>query len=208
VSRSIRIEITRVTRSRSEPPVFGIETPHGSGSLGGVESIVSNRKFRLKIAEITNKIPRKFKDDDWDPFAQALLQVAEIEDLGVETTVAGRAETLVSLYLSQKKPLGIHELSEAGVQLLPVRLDPFVDEDGATRVFTSGLRTWIAEHQHDPMTNQQIGSLLASIGALSETKHYRVNGRHTTRSLWRLPIHTSPEQPEGETAPDTGGIGK
>lgn len=208
VSKSIRCEITRVTRSRSEPPVFGIETPHGRGSLGGVEAIVSNRKFRLKVAEIANLIPRKLKDEEWEPIAQALLQVAELEDLGVETTVAGRAETLVSLYLSHKKPLGLSEMSEAASSLLPIRLDPYVGDDGLVRLFTSGLRSWIAEHQHDPMTNQEIGSLLASIEAIPETQHYRVNGRRTTRSLWRLPIHTRNSDSEGNAALDAATLAK
>jgi hypothetical protein len=61
LSKAIGIEITRITRSPSDPPVFGIETPYGGGSLGGVEAIVNNRKFRVKIAEMTNRIPRSFK---------------------------------------------------------------------------------------------------------------------------------------------------
>lgn len=196
ISRGIRIDITKITRSRSEPPVFGLVTPHGSGSLGGVESIVSNRKFRLKVAEITNRIPRKMKDDEWEPIAQGLLQVAELEDLGVETTVAGRAETLLSLYLSHKKPLSLDEMSDASRTLLPIRLDPYVADDGCVRLFTSGFRAWIAEHQHDPMSNQQVGSLLAAIEAIPETEHFRVNGRRTTRSIWKVP-HAVPEAEPG-----------
>jgi hypothetical protein len=195
VSKSIRIEITRVTRSKSDPPSFGVETPFGSGSLGGVEAIVSNRKFRLKMAELTNRIPRKLKDDDWEPIAQALLQVAEIEDLGVEATLAGRAETLVSLYLGNQPKQAVAEMSDKTVGLLPVRLEPFIGDDGATRIFASGFRQWLAEHQHDAMNGNQVAELLAAIGATPETHHYKVDGRRTTRSLWKL------ARPGEESAP-------
>jgi hypothetical protein len=186
LSKAIGIEFTRITRSPSDPPVFGIETPYGGGSLGGVDAVINNRKFRVKIAEMTNRIPRSFKQENWDPLAQGLLNVAEIEDLGVETTLAGRAETLVSLYLGNHGRQRVAEMSEKARDILPIRLEPFIGEDGHTRIFASGFRTWLAEHQHDPMSGNQVAELLAAIGATPETHHYKVDGRRTTRSLWRL----------------------
>jgi hypothetical protein len=99
--------------------VFGIETPRGNGSLGGIESIISNRKFRLKVAELTNVIPRKFKDEQWDTMAQGILELAELEELGVESTLAGRAETLVSLYLGSSRPQRSDKMDERNGRLLP-----------------------------------------------------------------------------------------
>lgn len=187
ICKAVRVELTRVTRSRSEPPVFGIETPHGNGQLGNVESIVSNRKFRLKVAEITNRIPRKLKDDEWEPLAQALLQVAEIEDLGVETTLAGKAETLVSVYLGNHSRQLWTEMSEKAFGVLPIRQEPFVDERGATCIFLSGFKTWLAEHQHEQMTRTEISTMLRAWGANVASMHFLVNGKRTTRSVWRLP---------------------
>jgi hypothetical protein len=195
LSAAVNIEITRVTRSRSEPPVFGIETPRGGGSLGSVEAIVSNRKFRLKVAELTNLIPRSFKAEQWDPIAQGLLEVAEVADLGVETTLAGRAETLVSLYLGNHSHPSVSDLSEKARAVMPIRLEPFVGADGYTRIFASGFRVWLAEHQHEPMTGNQIAELLSAIGAVPETHHFKVDGRRTTRSLWKL------ARPGEESAP-------
>lgn len=197
LSKAIGIEITRITRSPSDPPVFGIVTARGGGSLGGVEAIVSNRKFRLKVAELTNQIPRKFKEDFWDPLAQSLLGLADVEDLGVESTLAGRAETLVSLYLGNHTHLAVSEMSDKTRDLLPIRMDPFVGADGALRVYASGFKKWLAEYQHDPMTGNQVAELFLAIGATPETHHCKVDGRRTTRSLWKLPHQ------EGKSAPDT-----
>lgn len=187
ISKAIGVEISRVTRSRSEPPVFGIETPFGNGSLGGIESIVNNRRFRMKVAEITNHISKKFKDDQWDTLAQGLLELAELEELGVETTLAGRAETLVSLYLGTSPPQEIAKLEERNQELLGINLSPFIGTDGRTRIFSTGFKVWLAEVHRESLSAQEIGTMLRAIGATSETRNFRIPGRRTTRSLWALP---------------------
>jgi hypothetical protein len=187
LSAAIGIEITKVTRSRSEPPVFGIVTPRGGGSLGGIEAVISNRKFRLKIAELTNLIPRKFKDDSWDSIAQGLLELAELEDLGVESTLEGRAETLVSLYLGSATAQDLASMDERTKTVLPVSMTPFVGKDGRTRIFATGFKTWMAEVHRESLSSQEIGTMLRTIGSEPETAHYRVQGRRTTRAIWVLP---------------------
>lgn len=186
ISRAIGVEITRITRSRSEPPVFGIETPKGNGSLGGIEAIISNRKFRLKVAELTNVIPRKFKDEQWDTMAQGLLELAELEELGVESTLAGRAETLVSLYLGSAPPQHSDRMEEKSRELLGINLQPFVGTDGRTRIFSTGFKVWLAEVHRESLSAQEIGTMMRSIGATPETQNFRIPGRRTTRSLWVL----------------------
>jgi hypothetical protein len=187
LSKAIGIEITRVTRSRSEPPVFGIETPRGGGSLGSISAVISNRKFREKVAELTNVIPRSFKSEQWDTIAQGLLELAELEELGVETTLVGQAETLVSVYLGNHALPVFADMQEKTREVMAIRMEPFMGDDGATRIFASGLRVWLSEHQHEPMTRTEIGTMLRAWGATSETMHFRINGQRTSRSLWRLP---------------------
>lgn len=187
LSKAIKLEITRVTRSPSEPPVFGIETPYGSGSLGLIKIIANNQAFRNRVGEITNRFPKRLKNEQWDPLAQALLQVAEPEDLGVETTLAGKAETLVSVYLGNHSRQVWSEMSEKTLGVLPIRQEPFVYEDGSTRIFLSGFRTWLAEHQHEQMTRTEIGTMLRAWGATSDTMHFRIDGKRTSRSVWILP---------------------
>ena len=187
ISRSLGVEITTVTRSRSDPPTFGIRTPHGDGDIGGIESIISNRRFRLKVAEITNRLAKKFKDENWESIAQALLQVAELEELGVETTTAGRAETLVSLYLGSSPPQAIEQMDERSRLVLPVSLMPFIGPDGRTRIFSAGFKRWLGEVQREDLSAVEIGTLLRSIGCKNETQNFNLPGRRTTRSVWVLP---------------------
>lgn len=187
ISRSLGIEILRVTRSPSEPPVYGIETPYGSGSLGTIKVLANNQAFRNRVAEITNRFPRRLKNGQWDPIAQGLLQVAEPEELGVETTLAGKAETLVSLYLGNHARQVWADMSEKARAVLPIRLEPFVNEQGVPCVFLSGFKAWLAEHQHEQMTRTEIGTMLRAWGATTDTLHFRLDGRRTTRTVWRLP---------------------
>lgn len=187
LSAGIGIEITRFTRSRSEPPVFGIETPKGNGSLGGISALISNRKFREKVAELTNVIPRPFKTDAWDAIAQRLLELAELEDLGVETTVAGRAQTLISLYLGAQAPQSLGKMDDRVRRLLPISLSPYVGEDGRARIFSTGFKVWLAEVHHEVMSAQEIGTMLRAISAEPETVNFKTDHGRTTRALWILP---------------------
>jgi hypothetical protein len=191
ISKSLGIEISRVIRSPSEPPIFGIETPYGNGSLGTIKIIAANQAFRNRVGEITNRFPKRLKNEQWDPLAQALLQVAEVEELGVETTLAGKAETLVSLYLGNSSVQRWSEMSEKAIDVLPIRQEPFVDDQGRTSIFLSGFRSWLAEYQHEQMTRTEIGTMLRAWGATVDTMHCRVNGKRTTRSIWRLPDASS-----------------
>jgi hypothetical protein len=186
LSKALGITITRVTRSRSEPPVFGIETPRGGGSIGGISAVISNRKFREKVAELTNVIPRSFKSEQWDTIAQGILELAELEELGIESTVAGHAETLISLYLGSTTAQHVDKMDERSREILPVSLKPFVGADGCTRIFSTGFKVWLAEVHHEQMSAQEIGTMLRTLGATPETQNFKLPGRRTTRSLWVL----------------------
>lgn len=194
LSAGIGIEITRFVRSRSEPPSFRIETPRGNGSLGGISAVISNRKFREKVAELTSVIPRPFKTEAWDAIAQRLLELAELEEMGVETTIAGRAETLISLYLGAASPQNLEKMEERGRSLLPISLSPYVGPDGRTRIFSTGFKVWLAEVHHEQATAQEIGTMLRAVGATPETVNFKANGRRTTRALWALPAEKTGDE--------------
>lgn len=188
VSAAIGVEITRMVRSASDPPVLRIETPVGDGTLGGIGVLISNHKFREKFGEITNLIPRRMKGEQWDPLAQALLSVAEVEELGVEATVRGQVETWLSLYLGERLPRKLDDLEARTRENLAHLLTPFIGEDGRARVFGSGFRRWLSEIQHERLTSTELGSMLRAMGCTPETRHFRLGGRRTSRALWVLPI--------------------
>lgn len=187
ISRGIGVEIRRVVRSRSEPPVFWLHTDAGAGELGRVEVLLSNNRFRARVAEITAVVPRRMKNEQWDPIAQALVRAAEIDELGIETTIAGQAETLVSLYLGDLLPVTLAEMDATSVELLPLTMRPFTGADGALRIFASGFKKWLATTQNTVLTANEVASMLKAYGARAETMHVRISGRRSTRSLWVLP---------------------
>lgn len=194
VSAAIGVEITRVTRSRSEPPAFSISSPYGDGVLGSISVIGSNNKFRDKIAEVTNRFPRRLKNATWDPISQLILECAEYEDIGVEATRAGQAETLISLYLDRYRPVELSSMEPTAQRELPTSMPPFV-ENGVTYVFGSKLRSWLADIQHEMLTNAEFGMLLRAYGATAETRHFMLGKKRTTRSVWALPDRSaSPAQ--------------
>lgn len=188
VCEAIRVPISRLVRTTSEPPSFRIESVYGSGVLGGIGAILENRKFREKVAEITNRAPRRFKSEVWDPLAQALLQAAEEETPPVDTTVQGRAETWLSLYMGDNLPARLDELAERVRGSIAQRMPPFIGDDGRIRIFSTGFRRWLIEVQHEVMTANEVGSLLRVYGCDPETKHFRTEAGRTSRSVWALPF--------------------
>lgn len=188
ISAALRIEIVRLTRSRSEPPVFSIETPHGSGMLGGISAVIENNRFRAKVGELTGILPRRLKNDRWDPLAEGLLKVAELQEEVAETTIRGRVESWVSLYLGSHLPRRIADLDDKARGMLAHSLDSFVGDDGKTRIFSTGFRRWLLADQHEQkMPPQELAEMLRVYGAKNETANFRTATGRTTRTLWVLP---------------------
>lgn len=199
VGAALGVPITRVLKGRGDPSVFRIETPHGGGVLGGIGVIGSNSKFRDKVAEITNRFPRRLKSDKWDPIAQLILESAELEDIGTDATLEGQAETLVSLFLSRHRPESLAEMDRNALADLPLSMPPFIDRDGKTYVFGSRVRSWLIEIKHETMTNQEFGTLMRAYGATAETRKFMANGKRTTRSVWELPDRNAQDETETDS---------
>lgn len=187
VCEAIKVPIARLVRTTSEPPTFRIETVYGSGVLGGIGAILENRKFREKVAELTNRAPRRFKSEIWDPLAQALLQAAEEEAPTVDTTVVGRAETWLSLYLGERRPAAVDQLDERTRGTMAQRMPPHIGDDGRIRIFATGFRQWLIEVHHEMLTANEVGSLLRAYGCEPETRHFKTETGRTSRSIWALP---------------------
>jgi len=194
ISAALGIEITRLTRDRSEPPLFSIETTAGGGMLGGIGVLADNHKFRLKVAELTSVLPRRLKNQEWDPIAQGLLKCAELLEEVAETTIRGRIETYVSLYLGTHLPRRLGDLDDRGRELLPHSLDSYIGPDGRVRIFSTGFRRWLVSEQHESkLSPQEMAGMLRAYGAESETVHFKTPTGRTTRSVWILPSRDDQE---------------
>lgn len=187
ISAAIGVDLRRVLRSKGDPPVYSFDIGGKVGVAGSVAVLLTHDKFRVRVAELAATVPNRMKNDKWDPIAQALVRSAEIEDLGIESTAAGHAETLISLYLGDIRPAILAELDQHKQDQLAYTLQSFVGEDGRIRIFGTGLRRWLGNVQALMMTPNEVGSMLRAYGAEPETMHLKSSSRRTTRAVWVLP---------------------
>lgn len=204
VSAALGVEVVRVTRTTGEAPVYSIETSAGSGQLGPVSTLIQQRKFREKLAELSQVLIPTRKQEQWDPVCRLLMESAETVDSGIEATLTGRMETLVSVYLGLYQPKQLDRMTETDLSRLAVDLEPYKGKDGRVHLFASGFKAWLGETQHEPWTHQQIGVSMRAWGASPGTEHFTINGRRTTRAVWALPestgkVDTDTKSPMGGT---------
>lgn len=174
------VTITKITKFMSDPPLYRLETNQGEITLGEVDNLIGQSKLRSKIAAATGRYLPKFKADQWDNCAQALLDCCIEVEVGEEATEKGEIMDLLKQYLESKPPLPEDEAEEAAITRTPVRYD------GKIAIFGSDFRRWIRTVQQENISAKQMGMLLRSIGGEPGKIDTEIAGKRTSRSVWFL----------------------
>lgn len=207
LSSLFRVTITNVTRFMSSTPVFRLEMEKDGERqgvmLGDVSTIMEHAKFRNKIAGATLHVIPAVKKSAWEPVAQAILNVCETVDLGVDATDEGLARTWISSYLQH-----IRTLRESAQEALSAE-KAYIDNDGRICVYSSLFKHWLTTNQFEKITRQQLAQIMGVSGCTSGVVNIRIAGQHTTRGIWRLSGEwTVPEPDDAAETPElaTGGV--
>jgi putative DNA primase/helicase len=185
LSEVLEVQISRIVKYLSDPPIYRLETPAGSILLGEVGNLINQVAFRAKVAAATGKYIPKAKGERWDTIAQLLLDVCEDVELGAESTDEGSIREWVLDYLNERKP--VENSSEAAALKVP-----FV-KDGFVYLFGANFRQWLNLNQGEKIGNKTIGILLRGFGAIPDVVWIQVDGSDSTRSVWRLPKWIDPK---------------
>jgi hypothetical protein len=179
LSVKLGFNITKILRLMSTEPQFQIEVDDILITLGPVDNLIIQSRFRSNIASATPHYIRKFKTGEWDGIAEALRGVAEDVDIGVDATERGMITSWLDRYLAER-PL-YDDVNAAAEDFYPYR------RDGHTYIFGTDFREWLNLH-HEDMTPKEVGKFLHGFSCTPETINVRlINGRKTTRGVWRLP---------------------
>lgn len=179
LSTRFNVNIIKIVKYLSDPPTYYLETSSGSISLGDVDNLIVQSKLRNKLAAATGRYLPRFSPDTWDGIAQALLNVCSPEEVGQEATEVGQINEWLTQYLNEKTVF-----SDATAAV--VNSDPF-KEDGVVFIFGSDFRRWIRITQMEKLSAKQMGTLLKKSGAQPiGAKNIMIDGKWTTRSVWRL----------------------
>ena len=176
LSALLGIPIVSIIKYVSDPPQYRLILEDGPIHLGGVANILNPSKFREAIAAVSNQVIRRFRGEQWDPIAQAILNAVEEQDLGADSSAEGLVAEWLTEYLISHRP------SEERVDAIQVQ-QPFIDPDGVAAFFLSQFKQWLGFHRDEKMSRKQIATMLRTAGLEPRTVSFRRPGDGTGSSV-------------------------
>lgn len=184
ISNLFGIKIKRFVKYTSDPPQYRLETTKGNTMVGSGKAVLRQNTFRSKVFEATNTVIPKFKSDKWDNIIQALGNAVIEESLGEEATDEGTARTWISNYLNERTVMDFVDEENAG-EIAELQ-SPFRQE-GSVYIFGDDFRRWLKISQMEKISAKQMGAILRSYNCSPEKINIMMDGKRTTRGVWKLP---------------------
>jgi len=175
IASKLGVPVTAFIRYRTTPPTYRMLMNGTSLYLGEVQTILSQRDFRVKVAALSQRVVGQMKVKLWDAVAQAILDACEEEDLDEEATEDGAVRGWLRDYLRQHRP-GDADLDEKG---------PFW-EGARIGFFQVEFAKWVWEDRNEKTTKRGLGAMLRRFGCTPYRKHFPTTDGRTTRSVWLL----------------------
>lgn len=187
LSKLFGVRIERIVKYLGDPPVFTMTLMLNGDkrdiTLGGIETIMTQRRFRSAIASVVNVIIPKCSEIQWEKRAQAILNVMEEHELGPESTPAGAARAWLEDYLQH------HRASEEWEPAVLAKR-PYL-HDGYVHVSLSAVAFWLRSVQGERITTRELSRYMQMAGYEQHTQWVNVEGKKpTTRSVWRQRVAT------------------
>jgi hypothetical protein len=182
--------LTRVVRYLSTPRRYTLEMEGGAQvDLGAIDTLLSQRKFRGRVAEATGRLLRWVDQRYWDGMAQAILDAAE----DVETPEAEELDALrgwLEVYLAERAP--IEQGGDEVNWLEGVRREEPIYKDGEILINTTNFSMWVADRRGQRMLPRDLAILLRRYGAEPERVRTQYGNTSLHRRYWRIPASLLP----------------
>lgn len=186
LEKILGVRIKKLQKFLSEPPSYRLETLVTNISIESAGDIISQTKFRIKIADATGIVIRPFKKDEWSDIAQLILNACEEIEVGEESTDEGFIRQTVRSYLDGNSNLvELNSLAEEYEEKIGKGSFPFLYE-GYTYISLSDLRKHIRLMSGDNVTIKQMGKLLRIAKWTNCKIDVLIDGKRTSRSLFKI----------------------
>ena len=190
LEKILGVRIEKLQKFLSEPPSYRLQTLATNISIESAGDIISQTKFRIKIADATGVVIRPFKKEEWSDIAQLILNACEEIEVGEESTEAGFINSLLRKYLHRNTNLvSLQSVEEYGEKIQEEGF-PFSLE-GYTYISLSEVRKFIRVTSGDVLTTKQVGKLLRIAGWSNCVINVKVDEKKTSRSLFKKKIEPS-----------------
>ena len=181
------VDIIRIIKYLGDPSVYCMETKQGKVTIGGIERIYSQPKFRQSVGEATRIVIPTVSGKVWDQRVQAILQACEEVEAGDVSHPMRETRRWVTEYLLEKPP------REEDWERAAATKSPFVKQ-GITHLFIDGLRRWLECTVGLLLDDHKIGRRLREIRMDPRQVNVHVGGKRTTRTAWVVPEECLPDR--------------
>lgn len=166
------IHIKRLMKYRSTPPRYTIVTDVGEFSVGSIDDLIQQTRFRSHLAAYTDRMLKVFKANAWHNIAELLLKACEEIEVGDEATDQGSLSGWISMYFSDNKPVEEERIETDR---------PFI-KDGSIYVNLTHMRSYLANRVHEIVKQKDLAVMLRRSGCIKDSIWTK------TRSLrvWKL----------------------
>ena len=184
------VDITHMIKYLGDPSVYYMMTKQGNVTIGGIDRIYSQTRFREAVGDATAVVLPKVSGKAWDQRVQAILWASEDVDVGDASHPKRAMRRLVEDYLLEYRPCEEEDRQERNTTLGLKR--PFV-KGGRTFMFVEHFRLWLQKNHDDFRDNHQIGRIFSNIGMEPKQASVRTLAGRSTRSVWTVPEECLPK---------------
>ena len=172
------VEIIDLVKHVGDPSEYWMETSDGGTTLGGINNIIDQGRFRNAVADTTGRVLLKTKDSLWAKRAEAILACCRVVDMLDISHQGKELAQWVDTYLATQTILD--DKNTAAEQGLP-----FTREDGVVMFALDGFRQYLRFSMGEQLSSLKLGSRLRLCGIEPSVVRVVVRGSETTRNYWR-----------------------
>ena len=190
-----RVDIIRIVKYAGDPPIYYMYTKQGDITLGEINSITSQTKFRNRLGTITGVWITAVSLKAWDKRVQALLLACEEIDVGDASHPNQETNAWLEEYLLEKPPREEDEWLKAAEAKQPFILL------GKVHIFMDDFRKWLDINIGEQATSHALGRRFRQCKARTEKVNVKIGNSWTSRTTWQLPERYHPKPVTEEPAP-------
>jgi hypothetical protein len=179
----LEIDVEEVVQYGRQTPQFFLITPTEPIPVGTVGGIISEERFRNAVAIGYHKYIPNFTRVQWRSIAQALLDLVTEVDTGPEALPGAEMAYWLETYLTDE---AVCKQTAEGVKTgQPIR-----DDNGDLWVYVGTFADFLKRRHAERVSHGQLCNLLTQYGAVRGKLEIHQDGKHTSRSYWRLPVRS------------------
>jgi hypothetical protein len=185
ISNAIGVRVLRIIKISGQEPTYRVELENARVAFPGVDKLIGQQSFRVKIASAVEYLLPQFSKKIWEQIAQLMLSAVTVEDGGAEAELEGAARMYLEGYLSETPFIQADEKQPRQTKSKPAIIE------GQITICSHELLQHIKKTWNENLSIKDVVAMLSALGAKSQ----RLKGtqlRDQTR--WFLPPEVFPPE--------------